>query len=311
MGQEKYGDACPKFAASQKLDPGLGTLLNLADCHEKLGLTASAWAEFVEAATLASRQGQRKRAEVAKERADQLEPLLIKVVLKVPSEVRDLPGLDVKQDGVTLDPATFGIATPIDPGPHLVSVNAEGRKEWAKAFDAVGEGKVFTIEVPVLEEDETVEAVPPVTTPPEEQGGTKPGEPVPPDPAEAESDGTGQRIAGIVIGVIGLGAIGGGAFLGLGAQDKWDKADCPQNECSTKSDQDKATDARTEANWATVAFFAGGVFTLAGVLLYATAPDGKTSERPPGTADLGKGRTLSLQPAVGPQGGGMWLGGRF
>ena len=76
---EEYDAACPKFAASQKLDPALGTLLNLADCHEQQGLTASAWAEFLEAATLARRAGQAERAKVAKERATALEGRLTRL----------------------------------------------------------------------------------------------------------------------------------------------------------------------------------------------------------------------------------------
>src|SRR5512140_3368779 len=53
-----YEAACPKFLASYNQVQKLGTLLNLADCYEKQGKTASAWARFVEAQGLAERAGQ-------------------------------------------------------------------------------------------------------------------------------------------------------------------------------------------------------------------------------------------------------------
>jgi hypothetical protein len=51
----------PKFEESNRVDPKLGTLMNLALCHEKEGLGASAWAGYARAASLAARAGQSGR----------------------------------------------------------------------------------------------------------------------------------------------------------------------------------------------------------------------------------------------------------
>jgi hypothetical protein len=44
MDLGKIDEACAKFDASEKPSPALGTLMNLADCEEKRGRIATAWA---------------------------------------------------------------------------------------------------------------------------------------------------------------------------------------------------------------------------------------------------------------------------
>src|SRR5512145_1428615 len=41
-----YATACPKFAESYRLEPAVGTLLNIGDCNKRQGRIATAWSNF-------------------------------------------------------------------------------------------------------------------------------------------------------------------------------------------------------------------------------------------------------------------------
>jgi hypothetical protein len=125
MASGNYATACEKFAASQKLDPGLGTSLNLADCYEKSGRTASAWVEFRDAASAAHRVGSKDREQVARARADALEKQLSRLTLV---EKTPHPEQRVARDGAPVDRAVLGMAVPVDPGQHVVDVVAVDRR---------------------------------------------------------------------------------------------------------------------------------------------------------------------------------------
>src|SRR4051794_32728475 len=60
-----YPAACIKFQDSFRLDPGVGTNFNLADCLERIGRTASAWAHFLDVAAATRAAGQVERERVA------------------------------------------------------------------------------------------------------------------------------------------------------------------------------------------------------------------------------------------------------
>ena len=81
--EKKFAEALPRFEASERLDPGVGTLLYLADCYENLGRTASAWATFREAASVAKVAGKADRERVARERAALLDAKLYRLTVSV------------------------------------------------------------------------------------------------------------------------------------------------------------------------------------------------------------------------------------
>ena len=92
MKAEQTAAACPKLEESQRLDPGMGTEFRLAECYEKVGKLASAWAKFVSVADSAAVARLSERETVARQRAQALVPRLSKLVISVPREVAATPG---------------------------------------------------------------------------------------------------------------------------------------------------------------------------------------------------------------------------
>jgi TonB family protein len=160
--------ACPKFGESQRRDPQLGTLLHLADCYERLGKTASAWAGFKEALEIAERRNasglSEPREKTARARAAALEPRLSKLTISVarPEE----PNLEIKQDGEPVDPALWDSALPIDPGVYVISAEAPGKKQWSKSVEVASNGANIQVIVPPLEQEKVqLTRGPPVPAP--------------------------------------------------------------------------------------------------------------------------------------------------
>lgn len=148
MDAKRYGDACPKLAESQRLDPGGGTLLNLAICHEKEGRLATARNDFDEALALAIKDGRKDRQKIAHERIAAIEGAIprVSIVVTGPS---DIEGLEVKLDGLVLRRVAWGVATRVDPGSHVVEATATGLAPWSTTFQIDAAQKKI-VNVPVL-----------------------------------------------------------------------------------------------------------------------------------------------------------------
>jgi hypothetical protein len=147
MKAGQYADACPKLEAARRLFTSAGILLNLADCHEKIGRTASAWTEFGEAAAVAKRTDRDDDAEEATRRQAALEPSLPRLTIRVAHAV---PGLGVKRDGAPIASAAWGAALPVDPGAHEIRAEAAGFEPWTGSATVATPGQVVTVDVPEL-----------------------------------------------------------------------------------------------------------------------------------------------------------------
>jgi hypothetical protein len=272
MDAHRYAEACPKFLASQRISPAIGTLLNLADCYEKDGKVASAWARFHEAIALAQRLGRPEREKTARERADKLEPRLIKLTI-----VSKTSSAEVKLDGNVIDPVVLGTPLPVDPGKHGIEASAKGKKTFSTQIDVSERAKTPSVEIPALEDDTTAT----------NNGTTNPPPPPPPPPPGGEGLGT-QRILGIAAAGVGVVGIGIGTYFGLRTSSKWKdaKAHCSGFDCDATG-VDLAGQAKTSGNLSTVFFIIGGAFAAGGAALYFTAPSGAVVGVGPGSVTVG------------------------
>jgi len=297
----KYAEACPKFDASYKLDKGLGTLVNLADCNERIGKLATAWAQWNEAADQAKRDKD-EREKLAVGRRDKLEPKLPKLKVDVSNAVASL---SVYRADVKLEPGSFGVGLPVDPGEVSVTVRrgdqvlktetvaAKESETVSVAFDLAALDKEFPEEKPAPAP--TTTAAPSVTVAP----------PPPPPPSSS------QKTIGYVVGGVGVAALVTAGVLEIIALNKKSQADepdqCLNGYCSPNGFEtvDSAKSYASIGQWVGI----GGVlFTAVGATLIFTAPSAPETAGKPAARVRPRPRA-ALVPYVTPNGGGLSLSG--
>lgn len=305
MDEKRFAEACPKLADSQKLDPGVGTSLNLALCYKQNGQTASAWTTYREAAAQARTAQQIDREELARNEAAALEKTLTRLVIQVPPEVAAIQGLEIKRDGSLVPSGLWGVAAPVDPGVRGIAVTAPGKKTLHLEVKAEGAGTTAQIVIPVLEGDAaggTPVAAAVVAAP----APTQPTTPAPP-PGEAKSE-NGQFIAGIVVAGVGAAGLVTGTIFGLLSIAQGKAADQAADNAETYPDEEEyyedrqqgfEDDSDTSRTIAFVTLGVGAACAIGGLVLIGTAPKAKEKA------------SLELLPEFGKNQVGLRLSGAF
>lgn len=290
MKQGDFAHACPKYAASVRLDPQIGALLHLADCYEQNGQLASAWGSFRQAEEMAQGRGD-QRAAMAKEYAARLAPRLSRLTLVVREPGR-YPSLQLAVDGMPLTPGAWGTPNPIDAGEHRVEARANGYATWSSSVSITRERQYLSLEVPPLE---------PLPGPRVAVGGAQ------------ESD-AGKPFPWRTLGWVGVGlgavGVGLGTYFLVQRGNKLDEREdvCPfmqpspdapatyvcDNEDQAQRIHDLTSDARRADTLATVGFIAGGALVAGGVAALLLAPRGSDPSR-----------AAWLAPSLAPEGFGM------
>ncbi len=284
----RNAEACEKFAESQRLEPATGTLLELAQCDERAGRLASAWAEYTDAASAAQKATPPRpdRVKFARGGVARVEPKMAHLTIRVPEDVKAMPGLALKRDGALVGPGAMGEPIPVDPGPHTIEATAPGRVTWTESAMTSNEAAPTVVDVPPLAEA--------ATSPP-------PAADLRPEPAR--SFWTLQRDLGLAAAGAGVASVVVGSVFGAQAASSWSsfKSMCNPSACANASARPTYDDARSDGTLSTVFIIAGAVAVAGGATLFFL-PTGGTAKA---------GASAYWAPYAGPGGGGMNLRGTF
>jgi hypothetical protein len=286
MQAKRFAEACPKLEESQRLDPGIGTEFRLADCYEQQGKIASAWAGFLDVASVAGSSGQTDRQKAARARAARLESRLPHLTIVVPAASR-AAGLEVRRDGTAVGEAQWGSSVPVDPGDHEIAVTAPGKRAFSSTV-SLRESTPTTFTVPALDPEPgggaaataSLPAPAPSTPAPEPAPAAPPAALAETPPAPSGSAGPGFAVIGL--GGLGLVGIVVGTTFGVMASSKYDDSkrgcrDADVNVCSQHG-VDLRNTAFTYGNVATVGFIVGGVALAGAATLWLTSSGSSDSK---------------------------------
>jgi hypothetical protein len=287
LKRDRAAEACPKLAASQRLDPGMATQFRLAECYEKIGQTATAYALFLEVADAARAAKSQEREEFARKRAVMLEPRLTKLILAVPPELRSLEGFSLIRDGAVVDRFSWGAPVPIDPGEHIIEAAAPGRQSWRTKIHVDAKPGVTVRDIPMLEPSKPASAME-LRAPVVQKGDGEATRRASPAAANA-APWSMQRQVGVALGAIGLGGLVVGSVFGIQTFAKTGAARCSNTDppmCDAAGLQ-LQQEANTTANVANVAFAVGGAALIGGLVLFVTAPATKAKPETPSRVWVG------------------------
>jgi len=258
------------FRESHALKPGRGTLLNMGLCEKKLGQLAKAM-QHLEELLPQLPSGDERRA-IVRDALAEIKPKVpnLRIVLKADSPA----GTVVTYDNAELEPTMIGTDMPVDPGKHVIVVEAPGLPN--RQYDVVmEEGKRQTLQV-------------------------EPGLPISSATASPQdSSRATKRTVGFVVGGVGVAGLVAGAITGglaLSDSAAAEKA-CPTRKGCSSETIDIANRGQTLSIVNTVALALGIVGV--GVSIPLIVMNGKAKEPP----------TVGVW--VSPDGARFGLSGRF
>ncbi|HZU83303.1 MAG TPA: tetratricopeptide repeat protein [Polyangiaceae bacterium] len=289
----RYDRACPSFGESYRLDPAVGSLLNMADCAEHLARPAEALRRFTQA--LGELSASDARRSYVEGRIARLKPRVPRV--RIVFAPGDVPA-NVLCDGVPVDRGALGAPLLVDPGRHVIGVRAPGRADRDIAVDAI-ENAEQQVRAEPGEARVAEPPAPPMPLPPARRAEVTPATGV--VLSRARSNALPWVAGGI--GALGI-AVGSIAGIVAMSDAHTVSSRCPDRQCLTPAAFDAAGQAASEGKVmetvSTVAFGVGLAGAAAAAYLWLAAPSSAPTRSAAWVAPWG-----------GSKGGGLAAGGRF
>lgn len=282
-----FATALTEFRASLELFSSPNVRLYVGLCLLRTGHLAEAHAElqrtFNEARDLAVTDPNYVDArDAAQQEITRLQPRLGRVVVRMPTPV---PGVTIMANETEILAAMTGIPLSFDPGPTTVTARAPGYLEFRQTVQLLAN---TTTEVSITLRRDPSAAARPVTAPVTTVATAPSGEPMAlvPHTALTVTTGGGARVAGFVVGALGLAAVGAFAVLGNMAGTRYDEvvAAC-RGRCRDNSHDDAIREGETYELLANVSLGAGIGLSLLGVVMIAVGgprvvEEGRTARSP-------------------------------
>jgi len=251
----KTTEACSAFAESQRLEPAVTTLVNLAACREKNGQLATAWGLFldVERQTRdSSKATDHQLHDVAVDHAKKLEPRVSKLTINVP-QTNVVDGLEVSRGTDRVESVMWNRALPIDGGTYTIVAKAPGSSTWTTTVTIGNEGDTKSIDVPDLR------SLPRDITP------TKPApttsSPAPEPTPQPTPTAHASRTPAIITGAATVALLGGALGLELWGESKYNSAKVTSDQSQRDSLESAANTRRYAAEGFAVAGLIGAGVT--------------------------------------------------
>lgn len=161
----RFAEACPRLEESQRLEPRLGTQLNVAFCQERLGKLATAWRGFQQALQAARASGDRERERFAQAHVDALAPRVPWLRTRATADA-NVRRLALQLDGEPLASSAWDTELPVDPGEHTLVARHDESEYWRTTV-VLRESEHVVVAVPAAPEGaaEGVEGVEGVEVP--------------------------------------------------------------------------------------------------------------------------------------------------